>query len=370
MVRWLIVVALLVATSSQFLPGAGEPAGGEISYALDGEDVSPDGNLVLANRDDQAVLLTLGNDKEILFPRLDKEKPFHSAFLNQATLITANAHSGLVKVWNIDRQEAVTSFLAHKPQELEEGGQHSIDAMALAPDGSTLATGGLDGDVCLWSTKTWEKIVTLRETSGESSWCLAFSPDSQRLASLSELRKGSQLTIWDARSGHLMIRQLLPQLMTRMAWTHRGTKLAVAGFKPGLLLLYAATGGTILDFEPKDEVQELAFSPGDTYLVANTIDDEGGGEVKIWNTVTGELKRRMDELGCITTLLRFSRDGNLLFVSDGENLHVWSWRELEREMSVFTPGPPLRRLGGFLSKKITTAKLIARLRRDQGKLVR
>jgi WD40 repeat protein len=75
--------------------------------------------------------------------------------------------------------------------------EHEILTVALAPDGVTLASGGLDARVTLWDLETGlEKTTFLGHTGAVTS--LAFTQDGRMLASASQ---DHTLKVWDVATG-------------------------------------------------------------------------------------------------------------------------------------------------------------------------
>ena len=59
---------------------------------------------------------------------------------------------GEVRVWNLETSELLLTFPAHEAREVPGWGKRGVFALALSPDGKTLATAGADGLVKLWET--------------------------------------------------------------------------------------------------------------------------------------------------------------------------------------------------------------------------
>jgi WD40 repeat protein len=117
------------------------------------------------------------------------------------------------------------------------GHSASISAGAFSHDGAILATGGVDGSIILWDTRSFDRIGRMYSVSGVRS--LAFSPDGLTLASGDWDR---MVRLWDVASG---------------------TELAV---------LEGHTAGVVL----------LRFSP-DGLTLASCADLGGGrGEILLW----------------------------------------------------------------------------------------
>jgi tetratricopeptide (TPR) repeat protein len=70
--------------------------------------------------------------------------------------------SGEVKVWNLATYEQLFTMPAHETQEFPGSGNRGVFALALSPDGKTLATAGADKLVKLWETTHPTSAIALR----------------------------------------------------------------------------------------------------------------------------------------------------------------------------------------------------------------
>ena len=75
-----------------------------------------------------------------------------------------------------------------------QGHSNTVNAVAWSPDGSRIASGGLDKTVQVWQANTEEQILTYRSHSG---WVqvVAWSPDGSSTASGSD---DGTVQVWQA----------------------------------------------------------------------------------------------------------------------------------------------------------------------------
>jgi WD40 repeat protein len=149
-------------------------------------------------------------------------------------------------------------------------------ALAVSPDGKSVATGSKAGAIAIYEMDTDKKVAAL--TVGQTIYSLAYSPDGQSLA---------------AGCGDRRVRIFAVErhsLLEQRSFECRGTVFAVA-FSPKRNLLAAGVegSGTIHLFdiaegkllctiwEPANLISSLAFAPDDTALAS------AGVNFKVWD---------------------------------------------------------------------------------------
>src|SRR5262245_52469437 len=195
------------------------------------------------------------------------------------------------QAWLAGRQEATTGGspppapsvapMPVKPVVLEPSrklDKHSkgLRAVAFSPDGKVLASGGMDKNIFLWDTQTWEPRGPLQGHPGEV-FALDFSPKDGRLASVTTARDNCLVRLWNVETAE-PAGTLGPGGFSTwcVKFSPDGKTLACGG--PGrtrddrrqLLLLDVETGNERLAIPDVDKnlVRTVSFSLPDGRLIA------------------------------------------------------------------------------------------------------
>ena len=206
------------------------------------------------------------------------------------TLIFGKREEQTVEVWRLDPEpHLIQTFNTNHEGEsyTPDGadGRIKIPAvlfkMQLSPDGTLLATTGLDKHIKLWDVQTGELFQTLPQEHNDPIHSLAFSSDNQTLASGSS---DKTVKLWDVQTGNL------GQSLTGHAET----------------------------------IVALNFAPQGNVLVSSDMNYS----VKLWNTDTGELIQTLiespiQEGGTEVAPVFSLRGDRLAAVLPNDRIQVW-----------------------------------------------
>ena len=141
--------------------------------------------------------------------------------------------------------------------------------MAIAPDGTWLATASDDGSVRIWDPATGQQRATLTGHTGEVS-AVAIAPDGTWLATASD---DGTVRIWDPATGRRRATLTGHTSYVRaVAVAPDGTWLATAGNDGTVRIWDLATGGISAVMRVDSPLADCAWSPsGQSLVVAGDV---------------------------------------------------------------------------------------------------
>jgi hypothetical protein len=201
-----------------------------------------------------------------------------------------------------------------------------VFAVAIAPDGSTLASAGHDGAIRFWSLNTRKELRTIPGHPGKVR-SIAFSPDGKVLATASSEKT---VRLWDASSGK-QLRKLSGSLenVVSVAFSPDGKNLACGGgWGQGSILIWDLAKGDVLQTLPLggkakeawSVLRAISYSPDGKRLAAADDNDM----VSVCDVETGKEQLRYlgHEKGVFS--VAFAPDGKALLTAGGDKtIRLW-----------------------------------------------
>jgi WD40 repeat protein len=197
-------------------------------------------------------------------------------------------------------------------------------------DGSLLLLGDAQGNVRLWDTNVRTNLLETTFLQGHQSdaGAVAFSPDGAFIASvgsiantIANVNKANAIVLWDvANVEQALVLAGHNARVNALEYSPDGTILASAsgdntGSDNTIRLWNASTGELIATLEGHTgAVQDIAFASDGLSLVSAGLD----GSVFVWDIATGEQVRVIQESGVPIRALALSPDGTLLATAAGD----------------------------------------------------
>jgi WD40 repeat protein len=233
-------------------------------------------------------------------------------------LASASADS-TVKIWDTTTGQETLTLQGHTD---------AVWSVAFSPDGQRLASASQDKTVKVWDAQTGKETRSLPgHTSGVRS--VAFSPEGKHLASTAGVWDGlkrqwisGEVKVWDAATGQL-IRSLHghTDAVRSVAFSPDGERLASVSEDSTVKLWDVATGGLTLTLQGHTGfVRSVAFSPDGKRLAGASHDQT----VKVWDAQTGRLTRSLHGHTDAVESVAFSPDGKRLASASWDHtVKVW-----------------------------------------------
>ncbi len=224
-----------------------------------------------------------------------------------------------------------------------------VTGVAVAPDGTWLATGGIDDTARIWDTATGQQRAIL---TGHARWvnAVAIAPDGMWLATASS---DGTARIWDTATG-----EQRAMLIGHTSWVNAvaiapdGTWLATGGADGTTRIWHTETG------------EQLAVLPGDTeWVLALAVAPDGtwlatGGRdrvARIWETATWRERATLPGHNDEVRAIAIAPDGTWL-ATGGEDgtARIWDTATGQQRMVLSGHAQPVRAVaiapdGGWLA---------------------
>lgn len=222
----------------------------------------------------------------------------------------ASGSFGTIRIWNLNSGKLLHTIAAHKDW---------VGALAVSPNGQTLASGSADKTIRLWNMNNGSRMLTIAGPGAH--WgpvnTLAFTPDGQRLASGSD---DNTIKIWDIRSGTRLRTIQTGSAVNAIAFTPDGRRIISATNDNTVKIWDLATGARLLTLQGHAHpVLSLAISPDGNTLVSGSRDNT----IAVWNLRTGERRYQLIGDSSWVRSVAIGPDGNIL-ASSGGTIEIWN----------------------------------------------
>ncbi|MCG9131696.1 sigma-70 family RNA polymerase sigma factor [Candidatus Poribacteria bacterium] len=273
------------------------------------------------------------------------------AFAPDGTTLASGSADGMIRFWDTQTGDTMADRIT--------GHTHSMEAVTFLEDGSTLAGVAFNGVITFWDVKTWQKSNI--QAAGQQDWfpTLALSPDGTKLVSVvgegtkvfgpehssSTWRPDHLIRLTDVKTGRELATLPYRRGVKELTFSPDGETVAFSGL--GEIRLWNTRTGDEQEIPLADlsagilhnipRVVALAFSPHGTWLVSGTQ----GGKIQMWDVATGSAltviaePTEQENLGRISALA-FSPDGALLAAGTRDHIQLWAVDTVDKLFSINT----------------------------------
>jgi WD40 repeat protein len=241
------------------------------------------------------------------------------------------AVAGSLGIWLCDTETLEPEFLLR-------GHTGEVLSLAWSPDGSHLASGGLDTTVRVWDIASKQQILLLPDHLDRVTG-IAWSPDGSYLASGSW---DEMLLLWDTQNGQLLyaaqsfaesagLGMTTGGAIIGVAWSPVEDRLATITEGDYLQIWDAATGSEIYKVKTTtadSNIKDIIWSADGSQIATahqEIISSQWKGVVRIWDARNGRLVRSLDANSAVNSLA-FSPDGSWMVGGASyytEALYLW-----------------------------------------------
>lgn len=273
--------------------------------------MSPDGEFVAGGSAGRVVLWSVSTGQiRRQWQRLSSTIEFLAYASEGRKLIgAAGSYRAEVYVWDARTgSELMSSRLSSRTR--------NWDAMALSPDGRTLAVGGRES-LCLWSLITEEDEVSFQGTGHSGSvTAVAYAPSGNAIVTASDDRT---IRFWEATTGteRRELRHVSP--VSRIVLSPDGSMLVCAGGR--FVNIWRIRTGKRMRFKRFDyEVHSVDLAPDGRMLVVGGAD----GSVRVWDSYADIQRMNLGGHRGAVRCVAYGPDGKTI-ASAGRDVEVNLW---------------------------------------------
>lgn len=274
--------------------------------------VSPDGRYALSGSFDfSAILWDFGEQTELAV--LDgHDAPVNDvAFLNDSYRAVTVSDDGSAIIWSL--ANATRPVVLHRLT----GHRHKVMALAVAPVGNLVATGGWDQTVRVWNADTGENISIIE--TGTPVNALAFSHDGQVLAVGGHDGRIQTWRVTEGRFGPVLGGHAMG--ITKLAASPLDMRLLSAGIDGTVRLWDMVQGEALRTYEwHEKQAFSVSFSPDGNAAVSAGRE----GELVLWSLNANSPPKRIRAHDTMIWSTAVTPDGRFaLSASTDETVRVW-----------------------------------------------
>ncbi len=275
------------------------------------------------------------------------------AFHPSGALLASGGDDDQIRLWQ------PTAGQWHNHQ-LLRGHTGAILAITFSPDGRWLATSGADNSIRLWDLQSNDCISQLRAHRKMVN-ALAFSPDGKYLASaddggllrlhqvndlVSPTQQGARQAAWEITTNN--------SALFTLAFSPDSQLLASGGTEKSIQIWHVSERRLVASVQGHESsIYALAFSPDGRYLASSG----GDQQIRLWSLPTGTPCRRWSgHQGLVSALIFDATGGLLISGSADQTIRLWPLDGDAHAAQLLQPPGPYSGMNLYNTSGLTPAK--------------
>ena len=232
---------------------------------------------------------------------------YNGMFTPDGTKVATAGMDGVVKIWDL----AGNLIFALTPPNANRA---RYDRIAMSPDGRLIAAIDQSGSVAhVWNAATGEFVIALPNVLAWSS-SLVFSPDSHWLATSG----GDDALLFDTATWKLVARFHGPQIRS-LAFDPTGPRMATASGSGDASIWAIPSGERIRRLhEAGARINQIIYSPNGAHLAAASQD----GSERVWNSSDGALLLELKNHHGNVPWIEFDNSSRLVLSAGADGVEI------------------------------------------------
>jgi WD40 repeat protein len=228
-----------------------------------------------------------------------------------------------IKFWDLQTGNCLRTLVGHT---------HSVNSLALSPNGHYLASSSQDSTIRLWDLQQLDQPPMVLQGHSYRIWSVVFSPDGQTLASGAEDRT---IKLWDVTTGtcHQTV-SAHTDWVRSLAFSPDGRYLA-SGSNDRTIRIWQIDSSERVESERvkltepclkslpghSEVIKSLRYSPDGQILASGSHDQTA----KLWNVATGQCLKTLQGHTHLIWSVMFHPDGTLIVTgSNDQTIRLWN----------------------------------------------